>query len=121
MAAAGTIVGSLGTWDARFGSSDPGTDSAGLYTLWLGGAGALALLASARGDRRDLCIIAALSGMLVLGIATYRLIDLLSESGPLGTDPVDPGWGVWVTAACGAGLAVCSVVLARGRATERVG
>jgi MYXO-CTERM domain-containing protein len=121
LAAAGTIVGSIGTWESGFATSESGTADGGVYTLWLGGLGILALLASWRGRRRDPCFIATLLGCAISGIALYRLIDLAQESGPLGTDPVDPGWGVWLTVFAGGALALCSFLLVRAVARRSSG
>jgi hypothetical protein len=64
-----------------------------------------------------------LLGCAISGIALYRLIDLAQESGPLGTDPIDPGWGVWLTVFAGGALAFCSFLLirsvARGWSSEQ--
>jgi hypothetical protein len=111
MSAAGVVVGSLGPWESGPGLTEAGTNGAGLYTLWLGGLSAVLLLASWLGRRRDTGIAGAFLGALILGIALYRLLDVSSRSGPLGTDPVDPGWGVWLTVVGGAGLAITSLAL----------
>jgi hypothetical protein len=115
LAAAGTIVGSLGTWESDFQgvASEPGTDGAGLYTLLLGGASALALLTSSFGRRRVPCVVAMLFGLVILGIALYHLIDIDQQSGPLGTDPIKPGWGIWLTVMASGALALCCFPLTR--------
>lgn len=104
-ACAAVVVGSLGPWATIGPFTTSGTSGDGAITLVLA-----ALATTAIGLGRLLPGV-AVAGGLVAAIGAYDALDIASTGGPL--DP-SPGWGVLLTTAAGAALAVWAVRTLRG-------
>lgn len=118
---AGVLVGSIGPWvDAGFVSA-AGTDGDGVITLVLGLIALLSVVGAARRAENQTPTVAGVFGGLAAALAIYHIVDIYSQgSSRLFGQEVQiarPGWGLWLTAVAGAGLALLS--LTGTRASQR--
>jgi drug/metabolite transporter (DMT)-like permease len=117
ISAALMVVGSFGPWARAFTVTVSGVDGDGWFVIAAAAVAAIALYRYRRSDQRWLWIVAALMGLVGLGVVGYDGREIFGYQGgdeddfSGEVDLVQPAWGLFVAVIASAGLTATSILL----------